>query len=156
MEDLPLRDIHLPGAVSWWPLAPGWWVLVGIAFGLLVAFFIYRRRLRARRAGLRSLTGIAHAYSEHGNTQQLATDVSTLLRRICLTYRPRETVAGLTGKAWRDALAALPMSRGVLSDAVAWQIVHGPYNPAQTIDADKLIVQTRRWLKALPPLSRVA
>ncbi len=24
-SELPLRDLHLPDAVGWWPLAPGWW-----------------------------------------------------------------------------------------------------------------------------------
>jgi len=24
-----LRDIHLPGAVTLWPLAPGWWLILG-------------------------------------------------------------------------------------------------------------------------------
>ena len=23
-----LRDIQLPEPISWWPLAPGWWVLI--------------------------------------------------------------------------------------------------------------------------------
>ncbi|MDP7406676.1 MAG: DUF4381 domain-containing protein, partial [SAR324 cluster bacterium] len=22
-----LRDVHLPPAVSWWPPAPGWWII---------------------------------------------------------------------------------------------------------------------------------
>ncbi|MBT3527943.1 MAG: DUF4381 domain-containing protein, partial [Porticoccaceae bacterium] len=25
-----LRGIHLPDPISWWPLAPGWWVLIVI------------------------------------------------------------------------------------------------------------------------------
>ncbi|MBT3811581.1 MAG: DUF4381 domain-containing protein, partial [Gammaproteobacteria bacterium] len=25
--ELPLRDIHLPPAISWWPPAIGWWIL---------------------------------------------------------------------------------------------------------------------------------
>ena len=28
LQQLPLRDIHLPEAVSWWPPAYGWWLLV--------------------------------------------------------------------------------------------------------------------------------
>ena len=27
-QALPLRDIQLPDAVSWWPLAMGWWLLL--------------------------------------------------------------------------------------------------------------------------------
>ena len=31
---LPLRDLHLPAEVGWWPLAPGWWVLIAIVAAL--------------------------------------------------------------------------------------------------------------------------
>ena len=38
MNELPLRDIHLPDAVSWWPPAIGWWLLaiiiVALAYGI--------------------------------------------------------------------------------------------------------------------------
>ena len=27
---LPLRDLHLPEPIGWWPLAPGWWVILWI------------------------------------------------------------------------------------------------------------------------------
>ena len=30
-----LRDIHLPAAVSAWPLAPGWWMLILLAIASL-------------------------------------------------------------------------------------------------------------------------
>ena len=25
-----LRDVHVPDSVSWWPLAIGWWVIIGL------------------------------------------------------------------------------------------------------------------------------
>ncbi|MEM6639592.1 MAG: DUF4381 domain-containing protein [Pseudomonadota bacterium] len=152
MNDLPLRDIHLPGAVSFWPMAPGWWLLIiwaGVAAGLAVVYW-YRRGMRRR--ALRAFDDIERAYAMHGNARRLVTDVSTLLRRICLTYHPRTRVASVTGKAWRNVLRGLTGADRALPDRIAWQIVHAPYNPAETVDADALIAHTRRYLKALPPL----
>ena len=41
-EQIPLRDLHLPEAIGWWPLAPGWWILIAIALvglGFLIIVF---------------------------------------------------------------------------------------------------------------------
>ena len=38
MVDLSgLRDIHLPKEPSWWPLAIGWWIVIG---GVIIALMI--------------------------------------------------------------------------------------------------------------------
>jgi len=52
VSQLPLRDIHLPGPVGWWPPAIGWWLvaaLVLVAFGAVVTV---RERTRAEAAWL--------------------------------------------------------------------------------------------------------
>ena len=42
-----LRDIHLPEAVSWWPLAIGWWVLGFLAIiAIAVLAYIVLRRIK--------------------------------------------------------------------------------------------------------------
>ena len=41
---LPLRDLHLPEAVGWWPLAPGWWGVIAVvtaSLGYLAWRFLF-------------------------------------------------------------------------------------------------------------------
>ena len=50
---IPLRGLHFPEPISWWPLAPGWWLLLAIflvVLGLLLRSWLRRRaRAAARR-----------------------------------------------------------------------------------------------------------
>lgn len=101
---LPLRDLHLPEAVGWWPLAPGWWVVLGLLAAALA--YLSWRWYRAwtynapRRHALRELARIEAAYLEHRDPVELGRQLSELLRRGVLAYAPRQEVAGLTGEAW--------------------------------------------------------
>ena len=52
-EQIPLRDLHLPEVVSWWPLAPGWWVLIALAAVALIYLLRLYLRTRARGAARR-------------------------------------------------------------------------------------------------------
>ena len=101
---LPLRDLHLPDPVDWWPLAPGWWVMIALtAAGLVwLAYRWYRAwQFEApRRHALRELARIEAEYLEHRDAVELGKAVSELLRRGMLAYAPRASVAGLTGEAW--------------------------------------------------------
>lgn len=107
-EDLPLRDLHLPEAIGWWPLAPGWWLLLALALAglLLAARAIYRRRRQgaARRRALAELARLEAAYASDGDVVRFASALSTLLRRAMLAYAPRDEVAGLTGREWLEWL----------------------------------------------------
>ena len=103
-QQIPLRDLHLPELVGWWPLAPGWWVLIGLAVAGL-AWLAYRsfkewRRNAARRIALRELSRIQHDYQDGVDEISLAIELSELLRRSMLAYAPRNEVAGLTGEGW--------------------------------------------------------
>ncbi|MDH3546898.1 MAG: DUF4381 domain-containing protein, partial [Gammaproteobacteria bacterium] len=48
-EDIPLRDLHLPAEIGWWPLAPGWWLVITLA--LIGIVLLARRALAARKLG---------------------------------------------------------------------------------------------------------
>ena len=116
-----LRDWHLPDPVSWWPPAPGWWLVAGLALGAIaLAVVLGRRRWRqgaAVRTALGELEFLRGQLGAGLDPGGFAAAVSILLRRLALTRFPRERVAGLSGASW---LAFLDATGG--GDAFS----HGP------------------------------
>ena len=89
-----LRDIHLPDPISWWPLAPGWWLLiiitvVGLATvgRLLVNRHIERSYRRQALAQLRQLN--------RSDRQQQLVAVFELLRQVAMSAYPQSNFASL-------------------------------------------------------------
>lgn len=149
-EQIPLRDLHLPEAASWWPLAPGWWILIalallGLAF-LVRAWLKMRARGAARRFALRQLNEIVAEYQERKNPVEFGVQLSELLRRTMLAYAPRLDVAGLTGEAW---LARLDegLAQPVFSNGPGRQILELPYRrpdaELDVADIDRLVAAVR-------------
>lgn len=107
-EQIPLRELHLPEAVGWWPLAYGWWILIAAAVAYLawLALRAWRRwrANRPRRIALKQLAGVQAAYRGGVDAVALAKQLSELLRRAMLAYAPRDEVAGLTGQRWLEWL----------------------------------------------------
>jgi len=142
-EQIPLRDLHLPDAIGWWPLAPGWWVLIVFALiglGLLVRRYLRSRaRGAARRHALRQLDQLTAEYEQHRDAVTFAARLSELLRRTMLAYAPRHDVAGLTGDdwlAWLDRDFEAPKFRS----ETGRKLLRLPYmRPDDTIAAMELI-----------------
>ena len=103
-REIPIRDLHLPDPVGWWPPAPGWWVLAALVAAGLVLLLRHYLRSRsgaaARRRALKELRRLAVEYETHRDAVAFSSRLSQLLRRTMLAYAPRGDVAGLTGEAW--------------------------------------------------------
>lgn len=150
--DLPLRDIHLPDGVSWWPIAPGWWLLLMLLMlfaAVIWALRINKARGRMRKHALAELEKVETNFSQHQDAQQLASELSTLLRRICISRYPRTDVAGLTGQAWLDFLNAQTNSFETES---ADALLNGPFQKRSNINSAALISACRRWIEQLQPM----
>jgi hypothetical protein len=125
-----LRDIHLPAAVSWWPPAPGWWIVAGFALLALgwLAWRLYRRHARQafKRQALRELRGLREALAggQAPDAGELCRELSILLRRVALAAHPPEQVAGLHGEAW---LSFLDQGGVRFSQGVGRILAEGPY-----------------------------
>ena len=158
---IPLRDLHLPEMIGWWPLAPGWWFLIvlvvaGLGY-LLYRLFAKWRRNAARRIALRELSRIQKEYRHGVDEISLAIELSELLRRTMLAYAPRNEVAGLTGDSWLRwldrGLDDKPFSEGSGQDVESL-----PYRSrdaiADDVDVEGLLKAVRLRLKT--PLSAEA
>lgn len=149
---LDLRDIHLPDGISWWPLAPGWWIMLSIILlSLAVGIFLYRRKQRRRmhRAATHEFANIKVAYAQHGDVQQLVKALSVWLRRVCLSFYPRVDVAGLTGQAWLEFLDN-NLSTMQFSEGAGQVLISAPYQQVAKLNADELLTVCQAWLSNLP------
>jgi cbb3-type cytochrome oxidase subunit 3 len=50
---LPLKDIHLPEAISWWPPAIGWWLLL-VLIPLTVFILVWAYRYLTRKTAVKT------------------------------------------------------------------------------------------------------
>jgi hypothetical protein len=150
-QDIPLRDIHMPNLISWWPLASGWWVLLGVVVATVTiagAIGWWRKRHRVRRAALREFSGIEKNFAEHRDTHRLARDLSRLTRRTALAYCPGQGTAALTGAAWIDHLKSLTEA-SQNADFVADTLNVAAYRRHESLDAERVLDSFREWFRSL-------
>jgi len=143
-----LRDIHAPPPVSWWPPAPGWWLLLVVGVAVLVLLWRWRRARPWRRHALRELQVLEQEFKTTGDAGNCVAQVSVLLRRVALSARAPAAAAGLTGDAWLKYLDELGRTQQ-FSTGIGRVLTTAPYARAETVDVPGLIILTRRWLKKI-------
>ena len=147
---LPLKDIHLPQAIGWWPPAIGWWLLVIFIPLLIVCLYWFYKRLTRKTAINTAKNNLAaiKKNSALDNYTKLR-EVSMLIRRVAISVAPRTEAASLTGSQWLafldKSVTGAPFSEGdgqLLADA--------PYRntPPTELEISQLISLCEDWLKA--------
>ena len=71
--------------------------------------------------------------------------ISELLRRVALSYFPREDIAGLQGEMWIDFLNKT--GKGVNFDEVKACLLTLPYQSQNSMPLDQLFVCAKTWIK---------
>lgn len=144
-----LKDIHLPAAISWWPPAPGWIIILAsllfLAVGIIYGFVLYYRHRQARRQALRLLLTYQQEYRSGVPSQMISVKVSELLRRVALVYYPRKQVASLQGEAWLDFLNAT--GKNVDFYTVRESLLSLPYQENQEVNLKPLLNLAQVWIK---------
>jgi len=99
-----LHDIIEPAAISWWPPATGFWLLLALVLVWCLAIalrsWIRYQRNTYRREALAQLHKIVPRLHAADSRNSALAEIAQLLKRVALTTCAREKVAALTGNSW--------------------------------------------------------
>lgn len=102
-----LHDIVVPEPVTWWPPAPGWYLLGALILFAASWFFINAIenwwKNRYRGAAIKELNQLRHSTRKLEN-HELIRRLNDILKRVTLNAWPREEVATLSGEQWLEFL----------------------------------------------------
>jgi hypothetical protein len=142
-----LRDIHLPLPPSWWPPAPGWWLLAValLAISIFLVVYLYKkiRRRRWRKSVMAEFDRAVAVARDDGAA--LATALSTFLRRLAMRTTP--AAATLAGDAWLQHLDGR-IASDEFSTGVGRALIEAPYRAHAQFDAPALVALVRRTVRA--------
>lgn len=144
---LQLRDIHLPGEPSWWPPAPGWWLLALLLAALAYALLRWALRWRRKRRRQRELQAEFAAMVGIADPMQRLQALSALLRRAARLVDP--LAAALQGEAW---LAFLDQRCGDQSftRGPGRVLLDAPYRPTlRASEVEALLAPAQRVYQAM-------
>lgn len=146
-----LRGLHMPEPVSWWPPAPGWWLVAVIVMIALVGLSIrIRRQLRSPlRAARAELVQLEAQHARQPDNRQTVGALSALLRRSALAQFPNAHAASLCGQGWLEFLDRTART-DQFSRGPGVVLTSAPYQPDGHADVDALFQLTRDWLAVAP------
>ena len=154
MEELPLRDIHLPDPISGWPPAIGWWLLLALLVLLGVGLSLWLKHRRRETPVKRALRQLADIETADLDTREKLQALSGLMKRVALSLDAREAVAGMSGPDW---LAWLASRTGDLrfEQPLGRLLIEAPFRPqADAAALRELLALCRDSLTALGVASK--
>lgn len=151
MNEIPLKDIHLPDSALWWPPAPGWWLLLIVLILMIFAVRYFRHWVKHRSyrtLSLREFKIIRERFNQARDYRALLADISGLLRRTAMSYQGRQSTASLTGADWINQLNQLS-GKPCFTVEQEELLSTGQYQRELEFDIDALFASCELWIKAL-------
>ena len=150
-----LNALREPASIGWWPLAPGWWILIAlftIAAAVLCHFLRKRYKNNAyRRLALLQLkdinTELEPDNPASNGTHAAVTATNALLKSVALRVFPRHDIAALSGKSWLNFLNSTTANK---SDTVTFpaEFANAVYQRQDiNLDIQQLLAAAEHWIK---------
>lgn len=150
-----LRDIHLPDPISWWPPAPGWWILailVVTATYYTLRWWLRRRAYNCYRSEALSKLNELNSSLSHDRLI-LCREILTLLRRTAKTaYPDRSLESELTPQLLSrlNEYCSNPVTDPVFTKQMQEQLGNLPYQANPDIPEpliQQLYEASKQWFK---------
>lgn len=154
-SQIPLRDIHLPGDVPWWPPAPGWWLLAAGILAGLVFWGLKYYWSRRQRLALKILRQVKLDLEQGLQTETCLQRLSSVLRRFAMSNAANPgLVAGLIGSAWLQYLDSCWRQDAFMhgSGRILTVAPYAPANSVSTAQAVELTALCIDWVKCQRPV----
>lgn len=150
---LQLEDIHQPDPVSFWPLAPGWWLLLALSIVLALCLRYAQKRWvnpwqSQRQLNKHAREAVLHGYQDwqsHRDISRFCAEVNTQLKRYCRKQAP--AALPLSGEDWVNWMESCSGIRFNPEQRLA--LASGPYQPVEhlsAVNADSLRDAVLTWL----------
>jgi len=151
-----LKGIHLPAPVEWWPLAPGWWLLMALSVIGLIAALLYLHRYIKRNAYRRQAQVQLQQLANNRERDSLWLQaLNELLKRCAHSAYPLGNTSALHGKKWGDFLQQQADKIPLTPEALALLSDGGYKSDVQIAEAlsthaNKLLDFTQQWITKHP------
>ncbi|WP_150467668.1 DUF4381 domain-containing protein [Francisella sp. SYW-9] len=103
-----LKDIYLPDRISqWWPLAYGWWIVLGIiVLVIILGLVILRFKKKKKQYKDSIINEFRHEVESvyKNNPTHVLESISVYLKRVAMQKFPTENIKTLYGKKWLEFL----------------------------------------------------
>ncbi|OZG71224.1 hypothetical protein BTA51_21480 [Hahella sp. CCB-MM4] len=107
VQQLQLNDVIEPTPVANWPVAPGWWIVYGLAILLVVLGILWLIKLSKQRANQkRTLAALQQCWEQHHATSDFTgfrQTANLVLKRHCLQLGHRD-IAAMPATSWQSFL----------------------------------------------------
>ncbi|GMN90411.1 DUF4381 domain-containing protein [Francisella sciaenopsi] len=103
-----LKDIYLPAKVSqWWPLAYGWWLLLGLIVLVFIIFLIilhFRKKRNSYKDSIVNDFRRTIEETQQNKPKEALQNISVYLKRVALQKFPNQEIKTLHGEQWLEFL----------------------------------------------------
>ena len=148
-----LRDVHSPAPISFWPLAPGWWVLIiifiiALSTGIYLSISLWRSKQWKRQAK-KQYKHLREEYQKSPSVEVII-EINKLLKQTLSSAKQDRHFLQAHGETWSEALLSVKKSKySVLDEAETNILSRDIYSAKQCCLDNDMLDRIALWIRVV-------